>query len=641
MSARKPEEPGESSTTLASNTSLASTLNGSTSYELPWVEKYRPVFLDDVVGNTETIERLKIIAKEGNMPHVIISGMPGIGKTTSVLCLARQLLGDSYKEAVLELNASDERGIDVVRNRIKGFAQKKVTLPPGRQKLIILDEADSMTSGAQQALRRTMEIYSNTTRFAFACNQSNKIIEPLQSRCAILRYAKLTDAQVVKRLLQIIEAEKVEYSDDGLAALVFSAEGDMRQAINNLQSTFAGFGFVSGDNVFKVVDSPHPIKVQAMLKACYEGNVDSALDTLRELWDLGYSSHDIISTMFKVTKTIPTLSEHSKLEFIKEIGFTHMKIAAPAPHLAAPMRPPLVAAHAASVASSLFMPSTMSRPYVKTLNSLSRTLTTITAILSLSIQLGVLPAQWFIHHPLYLWKLFPEIWRPVTCFLITGGGLSMLFDSYFLYQYLSQLEIGNPRFPRKADVVWYLMFISGTILLSRFLEMRKIAPAWQTTHHSQNPGWSATINFLVNLPFFTFIRALILAMAYTVTQDQRGMKATFYFITIPAQLTPIAMILVNLLFPGGHMAMLLQLEGLVAAHLYDFFARIWPEFGGGPNILATPAFVTRLVQTPRILERGFGTAIRPEDSASGSSSGVSRGPLPDSWRTRGRGQRLG
>ncbi|KAI8181493.1 Replication factor C subunit 4 [Colletotrichum sp. SAR 10_86] len=302
----KPEEVGESSTSAAKK-ALTAASNGAPNYELPWVEKYRPVFLDDVVGNTETIDRLKIIAKEGNMPHVIISG-------------------DSYKEAVLELNASDERGIDVVRNRIKGFAQKKVTLPQGRHKLVILDEADSMTSGAQQALRRTMEIYSNTTRFAFACNQSNKIIEPLQSRCAILRYARLTDEQVVKRLLQIIEAEKVEYSDDGLAALVFSAEGDMRQAINNLQSTFAGFGFVSGDNVFKVVDSPHPIKVQAMLKACYEGNVDSALDSLRELWDLGYSSHDIISTMFKVTKTIPTLSEHSKLEFIKEIGFTHMKI---------------------------------------------------------------------------------------------------------------------------------------------------------------------------------------------------------------------------------------------------------------------------------------------------------------------------
>ncbi|OAA60449.1 aaa ATPase domain containing protein [Niveomyces insectorum RCEF 264] len=322
---KAPEETGESSTSAAKK-ALASGSNGAPNYELPWVEKYRPVFLDDIVGNTETIERLKIIAKDGNLPHIIISGMPGIGKTTSVLCLARQLLGDAYKEAVLELNASDERGIDVVRNRIKGFAQKKVTLPPGRHKIVILDEADSMTSGAQQALRRTMEIYSNTTRFVFACNQSNKIIEPLQSRCAILRYARLTDAQVVARLLQIIAAEHVQYSDDGLAALVFSAEGDMRQAINNLQSTFAGFGFVSGDHVFRVVDAPHPVKVQALLTACHAGNVDAALDALRELWQLGYSSHDIVSTMFRVTKTLPGLSEHAKLAFVREIGFTHMKV---------------------------------------------------------------------------------------------------------------------------------------------------------------------------------------------------------------------------------------------------------------------------------------------------------------------------
>ncbi|KAH1271612.1 replication factor C subunit 4 [Aspergillus fumigatus] len=312
----------ESSASASRNSLRAVTAGAPPDYELPWVEKYRPIFLDDIVGNTETIERLKIIAKDGNMPHVIISGMPGIGKTTSILCLARQLLGEAYKEAVLELNAS----IDVVRSRIKGFAQKKVTLPPGRHKIVILDEADSMTPGAQQALRRTMEIYSSTTRFAFACNQSNKIIEPIQSRCAILRYARLTDAQVVKRLKQICDAEKVEHTEDGIAALVFSAEGDMRQAINNLQSTWSGFGLVSGDNVFRVVDSPHPIKVQAMIKACWEGKVDAALETLNELWDLGYSSHDIISTMFRVTKTIPTLSEHSKLEFIREIGFTHMRI---------------------------------------------------------------------------------------------------------------------------------------------------------------------------------------------------------------------------------------------------------------------------------------------------------------------------
>jgi replication factor C subunit 2/4 len=282
--------------------------------------------LDDVVGNDETLERLKIIARDGNMPHLIISGSPGIGKTTSIHCLARSLLGDAYKEAVLELNASDERGIDVVRGRIKTFAQKKVYLPPGRQKIIILDEADSMTPGAQQALRRTMEIYSNTTRFAFACNQSNKIIEPLQSRCAILRFARLTDAQLLRRLLQVVEAENVQYSDDGLSGLLFTAEGDMRQAINNLQSTVSGFGFVNGDNVFKVVDSPHPIAIQKMLNACHQYNIDGALDQLTELWDKGYSAVDIISTMFRVTKTLDSLEESTKLEYIKEIGFAHMRV---------------------------------------------------------------------------------------------------------------------------------------------------------------------------------------------------------------------------------------------------------------------------------------------------------------------------
>jgi len=118
------------------------------------------------------------------MPNLILSGPPGTGKTTSVLALARTLLGDSFKEGVLELNASDDRGIEVVRGRIKAFAQKKVTLPPGKHKIVVLDEADAMTEGAQQAMRRTMEIYSSTTRFALACNMSEKIIEPIQSRCA-------------------------------------------------------------------------------------------------------------------------------------------------------------------------------------------------------------------------------------------------------------------------------------------------------------------------------------------------------------------------------------------------------------------------------------------------------------------------
>lgn len=162
------------------------------------------------------------------------------------------MLGESYKNAVLELNASDARGIDVVRNKIKMFAQKKVTLPPGRHKIVILDEADAMTAAAQQALRRTMEIYSSTTRFALACNQSEKIIEPIQSRCAVLRFTRLLDAEVLDRLQQICSLESVSYEMGGLEAIIFTAEGDMRNALNALQSTFSGFGYISAENVFKV-----------------------------------------------------------------------------------------------------------------------------------------------------------------------------------------------------------------------------------------------------------------------------------------------------------------------------------------------------------------------------------------------------
>ncbi|KAI9277583.1 P-loop containing nucleoside triphosphate hydrolase protein [Sporodiniella umbellata] len=304
----------------------ASTSKTEEDYILPWVEKYRPYYLKDIVGNEDAVSRLMTIGKDGNMPNLILTGMPGIGKTTSILCLAHEMLGDSYKDAVLELNASDDRGIDVIRSRIKTFAQKKVTLPPGKHKIIILDEADSMTGGAQQALRRTMEIFSNTTRFALACNQSNKIIEPIQSRTAVLRYTKLTNGEVLKRLLEICEMEKVTYNDEGLEALIFTADGDMRQAVNNLQSTFYGFKYVNAENVFKVCDQPHPAMVQKIILLCSEGQVDEAVECIEELYYLGYSALDIITTVFRIVKSYEALDEAIRLDYLKEIGFTHMRI---------------------------------------------------------------------------------------------------------------------------------------------------------------------------------------------------------------------------------------------------------------------------------------------------------------------------
>lgn len=229
------------------------------------------------------------------------------------------------KNAVLELNASNERGIDVVREKIKGFAQSKVTLPPNRHKIIILDEADSMTTGAQQALRRTMEIYSSTTRFALACNTSDKIIEPIQSRCAHVRFNKLNDEQIKKRILDICKKENVDFTDDGIEAILFTAQGDLRQAINNLQSTCDGFGKVNNENVYKVCDEPHPNTVREMLNFCIENRFDDAYKKMKLLWNLGYSSQDIISNIFNVCKTLD-MSENLKMEYIKEIGIANLRM---------------------------------------------------------------------------------------------------------------------------------------------------------------------------------------------------------------------------------------------------------------------------------------------------------------------------
>jgi len=190
--------------------------------------------LKDIHGNDKIIQQLQILIRERSIPNLLLCGAPGIGKTTTVLAIAREILGEeNMKDNVLELNASDERGIDVVRDKIITFAKSKTT---HNLKFIILDEADSMTNTAQEALRIVMTDYNDKVRFALACNDSSKIIGPIQSRCAILRFMKLNPPQILKIIHTIIEYEKIQYDEEGIKAIIWSADGDVRSAINSLQS---------------------------------------------------------------------------------------------------------------------------------------------------------------------------------------------------------------------------------------------------------------------------------------------------------------------------------------------------------------------------------------------------------------------
>ena len=236
------------------------------------------------------------------------------------------MLKDCLKNGVLELNASDDRGIDVVRDKIKGFAHQKVTVPQGMHKLIILDEGDAMTESAQQALRMIMTEYSSTTRFAIACNDSSKIIEPIQSRCAIVRFTKLNDEEILERLKIVMDRVNIKYTNDGVEALIFTADGDMRFALNNLQATSAGFGLVERDSVFKVCDQPHPDLMQNVLKCCLSGKFTEACKLIDEVYLEGYNLIDIINTLTKIMQTMSEVkSEELRLNYLKEATVIKMR----------------------------------------------------------------------------------------------------------------------------------------------------------------------------------------------------------------------------------------------------------------------------------------------------------------------------
>jgi replication factor C subunit 2/4 len=296
----------------------------------PWVEKYRPIELIDLVVEKNTLNKIKKIIDDRNMPNIIFTGVPGIGKTTTVQCIALKLLGDYYSQAVLELNASDDRGIKNVQESIIYFCKKQLDIISDKNnryanhKIVLLDEADNMTKKAQQLINTLMEQYHDTTRFAFTCNNSSDIIEAIQSRCIIFRYKRLSNEQIKNRLLYVCEKEGITYHGDGLDAIVTTSQGDMRQALNNLQVTYNGYTTITASNVYKLCDKPHPLTIKNLFIACSKKDVKSALKYLNELRNNGYSSSDISLSMINTLKSlqIDEIDEKNKISFMNEIAKT-------------------------------------------------------------------------------------------------------------------------------------------------------------------------------------------------------------------------------------------------------------------------------------------------------------------------------
>lgn len=278
-----------------------------------WTEKYRPHTLAEMAGQGYIVQRLEAFVKAGSIPHLLFAGPAGTGKTTASICIARELFGENWRSDFMETNASDERGIDIIRTKIKDFARTKPL--SGKFKIIFLDECDALTRDAQQALRRTMESYTEVCRFVLSCNYSSKIIEPIQSRCTVFRFAPLPPETVEKVVKRIIEAEGLQIEDKAATAVVELAEGDLRKSTNLLQSAaaIAGDGKrVTSDMLYNVASQAKPEDMKHVLETALKGDYLRAREQMLSLMvDKGLSGEDVVKAFHSL---IPGLGIDDKMK---------------------------------------------------------------------------------------------------------------------------------------------------------------------------------------------------------------------------------------------------------------------------------------------------------------------------------------
>ncbi|MFB6298159.1 MAG: replication factor C small subunit [Salinirussus sp.] len=291
-----------------------------------WLEKYRPERLADIKGQETILERLQSYVDSDDLSHLLFAGPAGVGKTTASIAIAKELYGEDWQDHFLELNASDERGIDVVRDRIKSFA--RTSFGGANYRIIFLDEADALTSDAQSALRRTMEQFSNNVRFILSCNYSSQIIDPIQSRCAVFRFAPLSDAAVAEQVREVATAEGIDVTDDGVEALVYAADGDMRRAINGLQAAAVAGRSVDEDAVFAVTSTARPEEIREMATLALDGEFSAARARLDELLTgEGIAGGDVIDQLHRSVWEFD-LGDEAAVRLLDRIGEADYRITA-------------------------------------------------------------------------------------------------------------------------------------------------------------------------------------------------------------------------------------------------------------------------------------------------------------------------
>lgn len=290
-----------------------------------WTEKYRPDTLKEVVGQEKIVDRLVSFVEEDSIPHLLFSGPAGTGKTTSATALAKDLYGDKWSQNFMETNASDERGIDVVRDRIKDFARTKPV--DADYKIIFLDEADALTQDAQQALRRTMEQFSDNCRFILSCNYSSKIIDPIQSRCAVFRFNRLDDEDVEKYITRIAENEEFKISREAIDAVLRVSSGDLRRVTNVLQTASMTEDKIEEEDIYGASASLKPDETTEILEKALKGEFIESREQLADIMiERGLDGQDVINAIHREVMDLD-VSDRAKLEIIEHLGEFEFRIA--------------------------------------------------------------------------------------------------------------------------------------------------------------------------------------------------------------------------------------------------------------------------------------------------------------------------